>query len=251
MNPVIFVASRLRDQTGEQWVPVGRLERVPGGYRFVYTRGAKKLRGFHPFPNMQDLHAIYESDELFPLFANRMLAPSRPEYEAYLNWAGFGLDNPPDPIALLAITEGKRATDQLEVFPCPMPDSSGCYVTKFFLHGIRYMAEAAQKAMDHLYPGQPLALMLDFMNRYDPHAVAVRTDDDQRWMLGYVPRYLARDIGKLCWECGPDTFRVTVERVNRDAPLQQRLLCRLRACWPEDFRPCNDEEFQPLAPASN
>jgi hypothetical protein len=35
--------------------------------------------------------------------------------------------------------------------------------------------------------------------------------------------------------------------VNRDAPLQQRLLCRMQSCWPDDFQPCSGHEFQPIA----
>jgi hypothetical protein len=65
-------------------------------------------------------------------------------------------------------------------------------------------------------------------------------------MLGYVPRYLAQDVWKLFQECHPDFIRVFVHRVNNDAPLQQRLLCRMHACWPTGFEPCRGEEFQPI-----
>lgn len=247
MSHALFVAWRSGGQTGGRWGPVGRLEHGPGGYRFVYTRGAQMLEGFRPFPGMSDLELVYESEELFPLFANRLLAPSRPEYEAFLMWGGFDPDNPPDPIALLGVTEGRRATDQIEVFPCPMPDAQGCYLTKFFLHGVRWMAPAAWERIHRLREGERLGLMLDFMNPYDPRAVAVRTCDDRgRLMLGYVPRYLAYDVRQVSLRCDPDFVTVTVERVNPDAPLQQRLLCRMSACWPEDFRPCSGEEFQPL-----
>ncbi len=247
MDNALFVAWRSGDQTHGRWGPVGRLERIGEGYRFVYTRGAKTLEGFRPFPGMEELETVYESDELFPVFANRLLAPSRPEYEAFLAWGGFDPNNPPDPIALLGVTEGRRATDQIEVFPCPTPDAQGCYLTKFFVHGVRWMAPAAWERIGRLQPGERLGLMLDFMNPYDPRAVAVRTCDQQgRLMLGYVPRYLAYDVGELCRTCEPDFITLTVERVNADAPLQHRLLCRMSACWPEGFRPCSRAEFQPL-----
>src|SRR5437773_607881 len=105
MTNILFVAWRSPEPTGARWGPVGRLEHGPGGYRFVYTRGARMLRGFQPFPEMPRLDAVYESDELFPLFANRLLSQSRPEYHAYLTWGGFDPNNPPDPIALLGVTE--------------------------------------------------------------------------------------------------------------------------------------------------
>jgi len=61
-----------------------------------------------------------------------------------------------------------------------------------------------------------------------------------------VPRYLARDVWQIAGGCDPDFINVTVARVNRDAPLQQRLLCKMRACWPDGFVPCSDEDFQPI-----
>ncbi|RMF86354.1 MAG: DNA-binding protein, partial [Planctomycetota bacterium] len=155
MNRVLFVAWRSGGESNGRWSPVGRLERCPAGYRFVYTRGVETLDDFRPFPGMPDLDCVYESDELFPLFANRLLATSRPEYERYLSWGGFAPDAPPDPIALLSVTEGRRETDRIEVFPRPVRDADGCFVAKFFLHGIRWMATSARERIDQLKPGEP------------------------------------------------------------------------------------------------
>ena len=88
--------------------------------------------------------------------------------------------------------------------------------------------------------------MADFFNESDPQAVALRTSKGERLMIGYVPRYLARDVWKLLGKCDPEFIKVVVERINKDAPLQQRLLCRMNACWPEDFLPCDDEAFRPI-----
>jgi hypothetical protein len=247
MNNVLYVAWRLNTPEGGQWGPIGRLEHTGTGYRFLYTRGARTLEGFQPFPEMPQLDAVYESDELFPLFANRLMARSRPEYEAYLAWGGFDLENPPDPIAFLAVTEGIRATDSVELFPCPT-SVGGCYINKFFLHGIAHVPAAAHERISRLQPGDPLLLMFDDFNLFDHNAVAVRTTGDRdAMMIGYVPRYLAREDRQLCYECCPDFIEVRVERVNAGAPFQQRLLCRLNACWPEDFQPCADDDFQPIA----
>jgi hypothetical protein len=245
MTNALFVAWRSPEPTGARWGPIGRLEHGPDGYRFLYTHGARTLPGFRPFPEMPGLEEIYESDELFPLFSNRLLTPSRPEYQAYLAWGGFDPNIPPDPIAILGVTEGLRATDYLELFPCPSPDERGCYVNKFFLHGLRHMPAAAQARVAMLTPGEPLLPMFDDFNPHDPNAVAVRTARDCV-MIGYVPRYLAREVRQLCKACGPDSVGLQVERVNPNAPLQQKLLCRMRSCWPDDFHPCNGEDFQPI-----
>lgn len=248
MTNSLYIAFR-SDNSAGQWGPVGLLDRREGLYRFRYTRGAEHLEGFSPFPGMPYLDKVYESEELFPLFKNRLLSKSRPEYDAYLTWGGFDPDNPPEPIAILGVTEGRKQTDRYEVFPCPTPDTDGCFLTRFFLHGLRYMPEAAVDRVKALKQGDRLALMPDVQNPHDPFAVAVRPmDDEDRFMLGYVPRYLARDFSHLCQSCHPDFNEVSVERVNTSAPLQQRLLCRMSACWPEDFRPCNGGFFDLLTP---
>lgn len=240
----LFVAWRppMPDQTG--WRPVGRLEHDGDLYRFWYTQGARKP-GFRPFSQMENLEQIYESEELFPLFANRLLPESRPEYEAYLRWSGFDIGNPPDPILVLGVTEGIRQTDAVEVFPCPTPDADGCYLNKFFLHGIRWLPAATIERIGRLKDGERLRLMLDLQNVADPNAVALRTDEELMH-IGYVPRYLANDVGQLVQSCDVGFIELFVDRVNRDAPLQNRVLCRMRACWPDGFQPCSGVDFAPI-----
>lgn len=243
----IYIAWRSGGAADGRWGPVGRLEHGPLGYRFVYTRGAQTMEGFHPFPDMPQLDGVYESEELFPLFANRLLARSRPEYDAYLTWGGFDPADQPDPLAVLGVTEGMRQTDSFELFPCPAPIEGGSYSLKFFLHGIRWMAPEAHARIGTFKKDEWLGLMLDISNEHDRHAVAVRTGDEGGTMIiGYVPRYLARDVRTL-WSSSPSSpIDVTVERVNPGAPLQQRVLCRMVASPPDGFEPCSGEEYQPM-----
>jgi hypothetical protein len=244
MKTALYVAWRNQADLHQGWGPVGRLEHEERIYRFYYTHGARTLQGFQPFPEMPDLEEVYESDDLFPLFANRLLGKHRPEYEQFLSWGGFSTLAPPDPIVILGVTEGKKATDSIEVFPCPT-QVDGCYVNKFFVHGMRWMNTEVPKRAAELRPDERLFLMFDLQNPYDPSAVAIRTDED-RMMLGYVPRYLAAELGELFHKCDTSLIQLFVEQVNPDAPLQQRLLCRMRACWPEGFAPCSRKEFQPI-----
>jgi hypothetical protein len=247
MSNALFVTWRSGTPQNGSWGPVGKLEHVDGLYRFTYTKGAQTLPGFQPFPGMPNVWQVYEAEQLFPIFANRLLSKSRPEYEAYLTWGGFDPGNPPEPLAILGVTEGIRQTDSLELFPCPAPDAEGCFLTKFFLHGLRWMPVAAIERVGQLRAGDQLALMLDLFNPFDQAAIAIRTTDERdRYLIGYVPRYLARDVGSLCQTCHPNFVEVRVERVNVGAPLQMRLLCRMGACWPEGFQPCAGEEFQLL-----
>ena len=239
----LFVAWR-PEKASSGWRPVGRLVHDGGLYRFCYTQGARQA-DFRPFSGMDDLEQVYESEDLFPIFKNRLLPKSRPEYEAYLRWSGFDPDNPPEPIVVLGVTEGIRQTDAIEVFPCPAPDAFGCYLNKFFLHGIRWVDESAVNRIASLKHGNRLRLMFDIQNDSDPSAVAVRTDNPCA-MIGYVPRYLAREVWQLLYGCDGGTVELFVERVNLEAPTQNRLLCRMQACWPDGFQPCSGEEFVPI-----
>jgi hypothetical protein len=194
---------------------------------------------------MDDLGQVYRSEMLFPIFANRLLSPSRPEYEAFLRWGGFDVSNPPDPIAVLGITEGIRQTDFVEVFPCPVPDVQGWYNNKFFLHGVRWVPPIAIELISQLQANTRLALVTEPLNLADRNAVAVFANDGPT-KIGYVPRYLAHDVRKLLEACSPEWVEMIVQQVNLDAPLQQRVLCRLRACWPDGFQPCNGDAFLPI-----
>lgn len=223
------------------WGPVGRLDFIDGLYRFIYTRGAMMLSGFQPFEGMPKLDQVYESHELFPLFKNRLLTPSRPEFRAYLTWSDFNPDNPPEPLLLLARTQGLKRTDTVQLFPCPSPDSRGCFVNYFFVHGIRHHLPNAGPVLGQLAAGDRLELRPQPQNPKDPNALAVFAHGVP---LGYVPRYLATDTKRLIEECPTEEVRLFVQRVNPDAPMQQRLLCRLEACWPAEFWPCQGPEFE-------
>jgi hypothetical protein len=247
MTQSLFVTWRSGGEGRGYWGPVGRLDSDESGYRFVYLKGALTLPGFVPFAGMSDLDQVYQSDELFPLFANRLLARSRPEYQAYLSWSGFERGQAPHPIAILGVTAGRRATDQVEVFPCPVKGADGRYQCDFFVHGLRWSAPAALEIVATLKPGDELALSHEPDNAQDANAVAVltaATRDGQR--IGYVPRYLCADVLALQALVGTGHVSACVRRVNSDAPMQHRLLCRVSSPWPDAFEPCSGDEYTPI-----
>jgi len=77
-----------QDPDTRRWYPVGMLTRKDNLYEFVYTSGAKDTSSFIPFGRTKDLGTIYKSEELFPLFANRVLSRSRPEYDQFVAGSG-------------------------------------------------------------------------------------------------------------------------------------------------------------------
>ncbi len=238
----VFIACQ--NPESRRWVPVGRLTAKGTVFQFVYTQGAMVSPSFRAFGAMSDLHSLYESPTLFPLFSNRLLSKNRPEYHDYLRW----LDVKPeisDPLDELAKTGGIRATDSLIVFPCPEPQEDGRYSISFFGHGIRHLPHESQQWVERLEPGRRLYLMLDNQNEQDALAIAMRTEPVM--VVGYVPRYFAEDFRKIMDSKIADTIDVQVDKVNHDAPIQMRLLCTLKSVWPAGFAPCSGDLYTPLA----
>jgi len=238
-----------QDPVERRWYPVGRLTFENNTYKFVYTKGALKAQQssrFIPFGRMSDFNVAYESDELFPLFANRLLSEKRPEYRSYIKWLKLeNNDHDNRQLAMLAITGGVRETDSLEILACPLPTSEGKYEVVFFSHGISHLERASVEKVNILQPGDKLFLMFDIQNPFDPLAIALRSGDPVT-IVGYCPRYLTEDFRQILDKYGPAIPQVKVEQVNLDAPLQLRLLCRFTSPWPESFQPCSGELFEPL-----
>lgn len=239
----LFVA--WQEPNTRRWVPVGRLTYGDGTYKFVYTRGAKESKNFTPFGRMVDLDAAYVSDVLFPLFANRLLPKTRPEYADYLRWLGLS-EQAHNEIEVLARSGGSRATDTLEMFPCPEPTADKHYEVYFFSHGLRHFIPQNQARVSELQAGERLFLMRDLQNEHDTMALLLRTNDPIS-VVGYCPRYYSGEFSRLLESVAPDQVRVSVEQVNPDAPMQLRLLCKLSAPWPANFSACSMDQFQPLA----
>jgi hypothetical protein len=225
--------------------PIGRLVRRigPAGerYSFAYLKLAEKLPGFEPLPGLPDLHRRYDSDHLFPVFSNRLMPRSRPDYD--LLAARVDLAGDADPFEVLARTGGRRATDRIEVFagPTRTPDGQSCVL--FFVRGIRHV-EGAAEAVATLRRGDRLRLVDDPDNRFNSRALIIRVSDERQ--IGWVPNYLVDHVHELRELNGEDPI-VEVEHVNDEtvAP-HMRLLCRLQAPWPAGYQPFSGPDFEPL-----
>jgi len=233
-----------QDPSARSWHPVGRLSQKDDVYKFVYTEGANKSEQFPKFGRMQDLYREYESNEIFPIFGNRLLPKSRPEYKDYIDWLGAS-DDGLDPLEQLARTGGIKKTDSLMIYPCPEKTSDGYYETYFFVHGISHLKPEDIHCAESLSIGEKLYPLFDIQNPYDQDAVSIRSDDPISF-LGYVPRYIAKDVKELI-ELNKQDAELTVVRVNSNAPLQMKVLCRFRTKWHEDFNPCSHSEFKPIS----
>jgi hypothetical protein len=206
------------------WHTVGQLMREERDgqevYIFSYTQGALASPRFRYLGRMMDLSKSYYSFELFPLFANRILNRSRPEYPDYVRWLALDPTADSDPMQLLARSGGKRATDELCVYPYPESNAQGEMELFFLSHGLRHLEPENLARISQLHSGDVLAFRQETDNLHDEFALVLEADAVK---VGYCPRYLSKDI---CRIMDVTQVRLTVERLNLDAPKQFRLLCK-------------------------
>lgn len=237
-----------QDPDSRAWFPVGQLTQHDGLYHFAYLQGALEAHqkaNFQPIYTFPDFRHQYTSVELFPLFANRLLRASRPDFPDFVEWLNIP-EHRDDPIALLARSGGKRQTDNFEVFPKPERAEDGSYHIHFFTHGLRHFPAAEQQHVGTLKAGDRLQITHDIQNAFDSRALILRTAD--LYLVGYCPRYLTQDFFELVNRF-PNQVNVSVERVNPPpTPLQFRLLCNLTATWSDDFEPFSGPIYQPIEP---
>lgn len=239
---ILYIA--WNDSETKKWHPVGRLCYDNSKYIFCYTHGAKESSNFVPFGSMNDLESVYTSNDLFPLFENRILNKSRPEFNTLLEWLDLAGEQY-DPLDVLALTEGKRGTDSLEIFPCPQIVQGKIFKMSFFSHGLRHINDWASANLDTVKAGDLLYLCPDPQNRYDSSAILLRTDDPVSFM-GYCPRYLVDDFLFLLRNTDVSLINLQVKRINPDAPMRYRVLCTISAVCPSGFAPCSQKAFKPI-----
>lgn len=248
-NPILYLA--WQDPHSRRWFTVGRLRKLPeDAYEFVYLEGfntARKAAAMEPLVGFLDTTLRYVSNTLFPFFKNRLMSPNREDYPAYLRKLGFD-EAPREPLEILARSEGQRVTDsfQFQLFPAPnqtVVDGQTICAFDFFIHGMRHVQPDVQKLA--IEPGTKLSILWDFQNAHDPNALMLRTSTCH--LLGWVPRFYCADILSLR-NLGPN-MEVSVVRTNNDpVPSWFRVMCRLTAHCPEEFRPFSTDEFRPIAP---
>lgn len=237
---VLYVAWQQPDRT---ITPVGRLTLgMDGTYEFRYLTRASEIMG-RPFTSFPSFDTVYRSERLFPFFENRMVPTGRSDYP---DWAvSVGLDADADPFEVLASSGGPRATDTLELFRPPSVDRSLQRASmRFLVRGVRHRGEKAQDAVDHLRPGDRLAVRPDRDNDVDPLALLVQPSTGVP--VGWVPAYLCPVLHRSSAANGGDfsSVVVTVRHVgDRKGPSHFRLLCDLEFPWPFEDDPFDTATF--------
>ena len=141
--------------------PVGRLDvdrqSNPPVYTFRYVNGVRDAidhANFIPIPGFWNVDQSYKSQELFPMFQNRVMDRRRPDRTEYL--ARLGLKENADELSKLAASGGRRHTDNFETFPVLVPDDDGRSNCRTALQGST-MGDTL-KNLPPLWPGATLDL---------------------------------------------------------------------------------------------
>jgi hypothetical protein len=234
--------------------PIGFLTYNGSIYRFAYIRNALHVKDFRPLLGFPELERGYESEELFPLFAQRAMDPRRPDYHRYIE--RLGLEGQPGPWEQIARSQGRRLGDTIQLLPEPIV-ADDVLTCLFLVHGMRYVHEAPRTLNGHqvhvtreqvdsvlaeLKPGDSLMLAREDDNPVNPLALMILGSSVP---VGWVPDLLVEDVTQMLRR---SNVTLTVEHVNGpDAPWHLRLLVRLRAAPANGFRFFTGEQWTPLA----
>ncbi|RZA08131.1 MAG: DNA-binding protein [Moraxellaceae bacterium] len=238
----VFLAWQAPDRN---WFPVGRLVHDVANmrYEFDYTNGAllaQQQAGFTPLIAFPDFNQHYCATELFPLFANRVLARSRKEFAEYLN--SLDLDpNHLDLLDVLAVSGGERQTDSFEVFPKMEKTIDGNFKCRFFLHGLRHAHPVGAERAAQLAVGEALQILIEVNNPKSQTAICLQSSD--YLPLGWAPRYLVADLLRAM-AAGPHLEAKLVKANPDNVPLNRRYLIEMQGRLPTDFEPMSGEQFQ-------
>lgn len=239
-----------QDRISRRWFPVGRLDAddsvEPVAYAFSYVKGAQdavERADFFALPGFPELTSRYRSQEMFPLFKNRLMNLRRPDRPAYLHQLGIDVANW-NPVAELAASG--IYSDVFEIFPPIIPDAEGRFENRFVLHGLRHTNQDSIRRTESLSISESLGVAFQLNNPIATHAIMLHTHDS--YLIGWLPRYLIDGLHQDdAWKV--TDVKATVAQVNLDAPLSHRLLIDFSGKLPAGFYPMEDlPQYQPIVP---
>lgn len=209
---------------------VGLLAQAEHQYRFDYLAASAEVLGPRRLLGFPDLDRSYGSHALFPLFAERLMDPARPDRPRLLD--ALSLDALATPMEVLARSGGRRTGDTIELLPEPEVDADRTTSCLFLVHGTRHV-EGADAEIDGLVRGQELLLVDDPTNPVN--TMAIRVEGRPSGPLGWVPDPLVEYV-RYVRRRGHAILRV--ERANpADVGPHLRLLVHLSGTVESGYEP--------------
>ncbi len=219
---------------------VGLLTYVDSTYRFCYLRSAGTVEGFQPFLGFPDLERRYAAAALFPLFAQRVMCPSRPDFDRYRRALGLDVDS--SDWSMLGRSQGQREGDGIWVFPEPDVDEAGVTSSTFFVSGLgdrMRQDPRVEPALVRLVVGNRLRLLDERATAEDTRALLVveRTGVALAW----VPGLLLSHLDTIRSHGAPELSVIGTN--GPDVPPAYRLLVMLRGTAPVGYWPFDGPEW--------
>lgn len=230
---------------------------LSGNYGFDYIENVLSIEDFRPLVGFPELNKHYESETLFPVFAQRVMDPRRPDYTRFI--ASIGLSDSPSPWEQLSHSGGRRAGDTLQLLsiPTPVEGVRGTWEFEFLVHGMRHIAgkvrklgnrdvivdrEVQEAALNSLRRRDELALFPELDNPINQNAIVVATSSGVP--LGYMPDVFTADLSSLPLQA----MHCTAEVVNDvSAPWHMRLVAKLVCKVPDGFQFFSTPAWKPIA----
>jgi HipA-like protein len=186
MQPSNYVFLIWKDPQSRRNFIIGKLSRDQK-YQFEYFGDYEEAEKFgwdkfKVFPEDK----VYESENLFPVFASRLPDKKRRDIEKILN--KYELSEFDD-FELLR-KSGARLPIDTYYFVNPICSDNGLIQCEFFIMGIRHHALCKGENCARLFNmtvGEQLILEKEPDNQYDSDAIRILTQKGE--FLGYVPRY--------------------------------------------------------------
>lgn len=174
---------------------VGELWREgSSSYAFAYQGDLfrAQARGFvlmTEFPEVLTKENPYRAPRLFPTFAQRIPSRKRPDFGALL--ASWGVQNPDDPLEILARSGGVQLTDRIELAEF-RPETDDLSVPLLFrVAGMKHQDDTGA---ERLRSGEPVDLVREPENQLDRCALVVVHGEHQ---IGRVPRQYSPIFARL------------------------------------------------------
>lgn len=237
----LFIAWEYPDL--QKLITVARLSRKDNKYILCYTRGALEVGYFVPGGPFAGKESIYVSDELLPFFENRILNRKRPEFKDFLRWLDLDYSSY-DPLVILILTEGERATDRFKIFPLPEIKTDGSFNLKFFINEINNTNY--EEIFSHLHLDDPLSLRLKPQAKIEKNTIFLETKDS-KILIGSLPTYLCQYFSQIFKNNKASNLQIIVTKINTDTRFSYKFLCSLSARFNLDDIPFKYEEFKPIA----
>lgn len=174
------------DSTRRQYI-VGQLTKN-GQYEFQYCGeiAAAIEAGFIPLVSFKQLDRVYTCQELFPVFSSRLPDRKRKDIDRILQ--KYGLEEY-DSYQLLKKSGARLPIDNLQ-FIDPILNFDNNFEREFYLAGVRHYlgcdGDSCSKST-LVSIGDIVIFEREENNPYDKNAIRVL--NEQKKLLGYVPRY--------------------------------------------------------------